>query len=99
MEAPIEISYQDLPESHKQLIPNPPDLRDLKHAAQSVVKPFLKRAFRRPPKDAEVERYCNMIIDAVKSGNSFEEGMRTVVQAVLGSPNFLFRWELDFGAA
>ena len=51
------------------------------------------RAFRRPVKPEEVDRYVNLVVAAVKQGEPFDEGIRWAVQGVLVSPHFLFRIE------
>lgn len=49
------------------------------------------RAFRRPLRSGEVER----LLALVKSADGVEHGMALAVQAILLSPHFLFRPELD----
>ena len=43
----------------------------------------------------EIKNVLVLARQAVDAGGSFEEGVRLAVQAVLISPRFLFRWELD----
>ncbi len=56
---------------------------------------FVSRAFRRPAKPDEIERYLGMVEAAEVSGGKWEAGVREVVEAVLISPKFLFRPELE----
>jgi mono/diheme cytochrome c family protein len=57
------------------------------------------RAFRRPATDAEVAKIVNLVGRVQKNGLSFEQSMRVGVEAILVSPNFLYRFERDPGAA
>jgi hypothetical protein len=70
-----------------------------KAVARELIRPFLERAYRRPVTDTEVERIGAFVDLALKNKGSFLEGMQVAVQAVLCSPQFLFRWELDPGRA
>ena len=64
--------------------------------AHEVVEWFVTRAFRRPPPRAEQARYENVLNEARAAANGkFEAGVQELVRAVLCSPKFLFRVELD----
>lgn len=63
--------------------------------AGEIVTNLARRAYRRPVSDAEVNRLTALIEEAEAEGDSFEEGVRLAVQAVLLSPHFLFRIERD----
>src|SRR5262249_48756392 len=63
---------------------------------QAILRPFLRRAYRRPVLDDEVNRFLRFISLAEKNGDSFEKGIQLAMQAALCSPNFLFRIEKDF---
>jgi mono/diheme cytochrome c family protein len=52
-------------------------------------------AYRRPVTPDEVDRLTKLVASAQNSGMSFEQAMRVGVEAVLVSPNFLFRIERD----
>lgn len=54
------------------------------------IKTFGKKAFRRPLTPAEVQRYEKLF---AAGGGNFRDGARTVVEAMLQSPNFLLRAE------
>jgi polyisoprenoid-binding protein YceI/cytochrome c551/c552 len=58
--------------------------------ASTFVPAFGKKAFRRPLVAAETTSYSNLF----KLGASNEAGARLVIQAMLASPNFLYRSEL-----
>ena len=48
-----------------------------------------------PPPTGEVDRLVKLVDLAKKNGEQFERGIQLAVQAVLVSPHFLFRVELD----
>ncbi|NVB39653.1 DUF1592 domain-containing protein [Pseudenhygromyxa sp. WMMC2535] len=65
--------------------------------AESFVRAFGTRAFRRPITDSEVARYMDLFID-IDAEDGFDEGLRWTVSALLQSPNFLYRTELGVDA-
>jgi hypothetical protein len=64
-------------------------------AARRILRGFAERAYRRPVRDDELSRLVRFVELAQKNGDSFETGIRLALQAVLVSPHFLFRVELD----
>lgn len=87
-----EIVY---PEGHRRIIPRPPKPGEEKQLAHEYLRSFASRAFRRPATDDEVNRLARFVEMAMKDGGTFEQGMQLAAEAVLVSPKFLFRWELD----
>jgi hypothetical protein len=86
----------DLPASHRRLIvATPSDNKSIDDAARENLRPFLRRAFRRPVEDPEVAKYAQFVTLATDRGGNFERGMQIAVQAVLVSPEFLFRLEAE----
>jgi hypothetical protein len=61
----------------------------------TIVRAFAGKAFRRPPTAGEVDQYLKFYAMARKQGDSFEEGVATVLQAILVAPQFLYRIEQD----
>jgi mono/diheme cytochrome c family protein len=53
------------------------------------------RAFRRPVTSRELEKYIALVHKTQEQENSFEEGLAVGIQALLVSPDFLFRMERD----
>jgi mono/diheme cytochrome c family protein len=62
---------------------------------REVLSRFLRRAFRRPATDDDLNRYGQLVEQAIAQGDTWEGGMQFVMQAALCSPKFLFRAELD----
>jgi hypothetical protein len=61
--------------------------------ARKVVANLAQRAFRRPVTSKEVDRYLQLFREAQKDGDSFADGIDLALQAILVSPDFLFRIE------
>jgi hypothetical protein len=61
--------------------------------ATKVLAGFLPRAFRRPALPGEVDRYLGFFRSAQKRGENFDHSILFAMDAVLVSPNFLFRIE------
>jgi hypothetical protein len=70
--------------------------RNGRHAATcatQIMTALSRRAFRRPVAAAEVAKYVALVRQAEKAEASFEEGLAVGIQALLVSPDFLFRIE------
>jgi hypothetical protein len=75
------------------LIPcKPVSATDVKCRDQ-FVRSFGLRAFRRPLREVEFKRYAAAFSTQASLSGKFLEGARTVVEAILQSPNFLFHLE------
>lgn len=95
VEGPLPTAAPDLPESHKRILFCLPSGGDEMQCAERIIAAFASRAFRRPTAPDEVQRLLGLVQLAKDSGESFEQGIRLAVQAVLVSPHFLFRVEQD----
>jgi cytochrome c553 len=67
----------------------------LEKAARAILASFGQRAFRRPLAPAEIERFFWIAKQAEKKGANFEQAVQTGLTAILVSPHFLFRGELQ----
>ncbi|HEY0456250.1 MAG TPA: DUF1592 domain-containing protein, partial [Verrucomicrobiae bacterium] len=85
----------ELPESHRRIIFRKPIAGKESEAAQEIVARFTKLAWRRPVTKPEVDRVLGFYEMARKDGANFEGGIKLALEAVLVSPNFLFRGELQ----
>jgi len=68
---------------------------NLEYSARAILTAFGKRAFRRPLAPTEVERFVWIYQQALKKGGNFEQSVQTALTAVLVSPHFLFRGEVQ----
>jgi hypothetical protein len=64
-------------------------------SAREIIATFARRAFRRPVSDSEVGRYLKLFKSATAEGESFETSLKLALEAILVSPHFLFRGELQ----
>lgn len=89
----VEAAAKD-PDSRKAFLTAAPG-KDLNpsEAARKTLDAFVPRAFRRPVKPGEVEKYQAFFQKAFAAGGSYERSILQTVEAVLVSPNFLFRSE------
>ncbi|HMF12840.1 MAG TPA: DUF1592 domain-containing protein, partial [Gemmataceae bacterium] len=87
------------PELKKKLVGDAPPAdakpRVKLEAGRKVLSEFARQAFRRSLAKVEVERFVSLIELADKNGDSYEKGLQLALEAVLVSPHFLFRIELD----
>jgi Protein of unknown function (DUF1592)/Protein of unknown function (DUF1588)/Protein of unknown function (DUF1585)/Protein of unknown function (DUF1595) len=60
-----------------------------------IVSGLARRAYRRPPAAREVTDLLTLASDNRKRGGSWEESIGVAIEALLVSPNFLFRIERD----
>lgn len=83
---PLEDLPADRAEAHQRFVGDQKDVRP-------IVERFAARAFRRPVKPAEVDRYVKLYEMALAQGDAHDAALKLPLQAILVSPNFLFRVE------
>jgi hypothetical protein len=83
-----------LPEGHRWVMACNPRATPAEQA-QEIYQRFASRAFRRPVEPGEVKRYVALFEAAQKAGDRFERAIQIGLQAILVSPHFLYRVELD----
>jgi Protein of unknown function (DUF1587)./Protein of unknown function (DUF1592)./Protein of unknown function (DUF1595)./Protein of unknown function (DUF1588)./Protein of unknown function (DUF1585). len=92
IEGPAEMTDEDrLQMPLIKYVPN--QNRTAEDAARMNLAAFLPRAFRRPVTDDEIAKYAQLVKLAMDQEGTFEEGMGVALQAILVSPDFLFRVE------
>lgn len=95
MIGPLDAPQPTLPDSHRRVIVRQPAPNETRKVAQESLTQFANKAFRRPVEKKEISRLLSFVDMAQAAGDSFEKGMQLATQAILVSPHFLFRWELD----
>jgi hypothetical protein len=90
----LEGPLDTYPASHKRLMACTPR-RPRREQTREILARFAGRAYRRQAADAEVERLVQIADAAQARGDKWEAGIQLAMQAVLVSPKFLFRLELD----
>ena len=84
------------PESHKKIFICS---QKTTQCARTILSSLMERAYRRPVTDEELKSKLDLVALAQREGDSFDEGIRLALQAILASPNFLFRIEANPSAA
>ena len=84
-----------LPESHRRIFFRQPTPGAKAEVAREIIGRFSTRAFRRPVTKEEVNRLMKLFALADSNGESFERSVKVTLEAVLVSPYFLFRGELQ----
>lgn len=64
-------------------------------SARQILERFASRAYRRPLRREELPRLLRFVTMAEKNRDGFETGIGLAMQAILVSPHFLFRVEID----
>ncbi|MBL8069183.1 MAG: DUF1592 domain-containing protein [Armatimonadetes bacterium] len=89
----------EIPDSHRRLlIAFPTATKNHMAAAREVLDRFASRAYRRPVTADESNRLLAIYQLVRDNGDTYEQGIRIGMEAVLVNPNFLFRVELDSSA-
>jgi len=96
VQSPAVESLADYPEAHRKIIfTMPKQGQSPLPYAQRVLERFATRAYRRPVTTSELNRLMKLVQLALDQNDSYEKAIQVAVQAVLTSPNFLFRLETD----
>ncbi len=83
------------PEARKRIMICQPTEKTKIDCARKILENFALHAYRRPLKGDEVDRLVGFVTQSEAQGDSFERGLQLALQAILVSPHFLFRIELD----
>lgn len=83
------------PETHKRIFLSKPLPGKETEAAREILARFTKKAWRRPVTNEELDRLLKFVQLARENGENFESGVKLALQAVLVSPHFLFRGEIQ----
>ena len=66
-----------------------------RRARRTMLTTLARRAYRRPPSAAEVDRLLGFYQRGRKTGGTFDAGIENALAFMLVSPQFLFRFERD----
>ena len=92
---PLDVPLPPLPETHRRIFFRGATATNSPGYAREIIERFTTRAYRRPVSGAEVARLLRFTEGALKRGETFERGVQMALTAVLISPHFLFRGELQ----
>jgi len=91
----VEAAWSNEKARGRIMICGPEKKSQVKTCARKIVQAFGLRAFRRPLSASETGSLVGLVELAVKNDDGFEKGIQLALQAMLVSPHFLFRVELD----
>lgn len=91
----IDRAFEDPKGRELIIICEPANDTERLECATRIVRNFASRAYRRPIEDAELQRLLELGRRAYENGASYDDTLKYVLQAILVSPNFLFKVELD----
>ncbi len=92
---PLDTPPEDYPEPHRRILPKRAPIGGELAYAKEVFRKLASRAYRRPATEREVAKLVKLVEVVMRDRGSFEEAMQLALQAVLVSPHFLYRWEVD----
>ena len=90
---PIEVDgISDTPSRRRIFLCRPAAESDEVPCAKKIIAALARQAYRRPVNDGDLEGLLNFYQQG-RNGADFETGIRTAIQAILASPEFVFRFE------
>jgi hypothetical protein len=92
-EGPMEGPPLAKPETHRRIFGQRKAGQDDRAYSLEILTRFARKAFRRPVREGEVERYLPFLKVAADHGDDVEHGIRLALEAMLVSPSFIFREE------
>ena len=84
----------DTPSRRRLFVCEPTDPRQEEGCAQKILSTLMRRAYRRPVSEADMERPMAFYRDG-RSDGDFDAGISKALSAVLINPEFLFRVEAE----
>ncbi|HXG12402.1 MAG TPA: DUF1587 domain-containing protein, partial [Gemmataceae bacterium] len=84
----------DTPSRRRIFITRPKSPDEEEACAKQILAALMRRAYRRPVRDADLERILPFYRDGRREGD-FDAGIEAALSAILVSPEFLFRLEPD----
>ncbi|MEZ4463104.1 MAG: DUF1592 domain-containing protein [bacterium] len=94
LEGPYGVAAAD-PARRAALMICEPAGPDDSECARLVISDFARRAWRRPVELSEVNRLMGLVDLALAEGDGVDQGILLALQAVLLSPHFIFKVEVD----
>ncbi len=99
LQGPLDGSHLEYPREYFKVFTDGPPPKDQKSRdayARKILRQLAERAFRRPVDDATVTRLVTIAADSSRQpGATFERGISHALTAILASPRFLFRAEIQ----
>jgi len=92
---PFTNALPPLTPAHRRIFTRRPGPKTTNEVAREIIAGFANRAFRRPVTRPELDRLMGLFDGARSGGDNFEASVQQALTAVLVSPQFLFRGELQ----
>ncbi|MCA8984225.1 MAG: DUF1592 domain-containing protein [Planctomycetaceae bacterium] len=94
VKGPAKLEQEHFPAAHRNIVTHRPEGGNtVDYSARKVLQPLLNRAYRRPATLAELDRILRVFQIAQERQESYERSLQIALQAILVSPQFLFRIE------
>jgi len=91
---PLSVAgVSETPSREKILTCSPTAPAEQRSCAESILTRLATEAYRRPVDRADVDGLMDFYDDGSSDGGGFERGVRSALQALLASPEFVFRLE------
>jgi mono/diheme cytochrome c family protein len=87
---------QDSPSRRRILAAVPLDAQDEEACARRILTTLMRRAYRQPVNDADLEKPMQLFREGMRAGD-FDSGIELALSSILVNPRFLFRVEHDPG--
>jgi hypothetical protein len=85
----------ETPSRRRIFTSRPVKAEDEESCAKQILSTLIRRAYRRPVTDDDLERPMKHYQDAHRQGGGFEGGIEAALSSILVSPQFLFRVEQE----
>ena len=82
------------PDTQLEILACTPDIPQVEQTREVLTR-LLRRGYRRPPTEGEVEQLVQFVGAIQADGAKWEAGIQQAIKVILCSPKFLFRLELD----
>lgn len=92
---PFSEAVPPLHAQHRKIFFKSPAPQTTNQVAREILRRVTDRAYRRQTTPAELDGLMRLFARALESGDGFEASVKQALMAVLVSPNFLFRGEIQ----
>ena len=94
LEGPYDATAaNDTPSRRKIFLCRPESPTEEGECARTIISALVKSAFRRPPRDADLELLTGFYLVGRNEGGTFDSGIEAVLQRILADPEFVYRGE------
>lgn len=99
LKGPLDGSFKEYPDEYRRIFvdgPPPEEMAKREVYLSKILRTFVRRAYRRPVTEETISRLVAMAMEVDREpGKTFRDGLKQAMTAVLASPRFLFRAEIQ----